>query len=570
MIDINYTNLLNLIQPYKISGRTDSTAFLHWFLVNIYRLERIEVDNIVCDGHGDKGIDGIYINDNEGLIDVFQSKIVQNESKTLGDTQLKEFLGSLQQLITEDSINGLIDSLGEPNTKNIIQLKNLLLESKEYLQSPDYKVRGIFVTNTNKDDNANNLLKTISGDDNILLEVWDKNLISEMYVDSDKAIRATSELAFDVFGWDYSKYNVDNFARVVIAAVKATDIVKMEGLDNQKIFDLNLRKSLGKTKVNKDIYHSIEEENEHKKFLLYHNGITIICGELNTEIQGKIIIKDYAVVNGCQSVSCLYSKRDIITDDLRILTRIIEIKSDSELITKITHNSNNQNGIKIRDFRSNTKTQVRLQREINEKYPDYFYQIKNGEKSPPDKMLIDNQLAGRILLVFDLEEPWAVQGIKKIFEDSHSKIFSRPEVTGGRIVSLFKLYQQIQQDLPKIEPQLFQGYQITRFLLLHLVSQVFKEDEIGKNFRAKPEDFLFHPSKEKKFFECLHTILGDLIIDLNGEFEDKGGENYDFKTIYKSPKQLKELTNEVLKSYKKVIQRGRVESFTELWRKNNE
>lgn len=61
-----------------------------------------------------------------------------------------------------------------------------------------------------------------------------------------------------------------------------------------------------------------------------------------------------------------------------------------------------------------------------------------------------------------------------------------------------------------------------------------------------------------------------MIIDLNGEFEDKGGENYDFKTIYKSPKQLKELTNEVLKSYKKVIQRGRVESFTELWRKNNE
>ena len=59
MLDLNYTNLLNLIQPYQ-QGRTNSTAFLHWFLVNLYRLERIEVDDIVCDGHGDKGIDGVY------------------------------------------------------------------------------------------------------------------------------------------------------------------------------------------------------------------------------------------------------------------------------------------------------------------------------------------------------------------------------------------------------------------------------------------------------------------------------------------------------------------------------
>ena len=59
---------------------------LHWFLVNIYRLEPMEVDNIICDGQGDNGIDGIYINDNEECIDIFQSKIVQKDTKTLGDT----------------------------------------------------------------------------------------------------------------------------------------------------------------------------------------------------------------------------------------------------------------------------------------------------------------------------------------------------------------------------------------------------------------------------------------------------------------------------------------------------
>jgi hypothetical protein len=78
MLDLSYGNLLNLIQPYKVSGRTESTAFLHWFLVNLYRLDIMEVEDIICDGHGDKGIDGIYINQNEECIDIFQSKIVQS------------------------------------------------------------------------------------------------------------------------------------------------------------------------------------------------------------------------------------------------------------------------------------------------------------------------------------------------------------------------------------------------------------------------------------------------------------------------------------------------------------
>ena len=99
---------------------------------------------------------------------------------------------------------------------------------------------------------------------------------------------------------------------------------------------------------------------------------------------------------GCQSVSCLYAKKDKLTKDLRVIAKIIEIKSNSELISKITYNTNNQNGIKVRDFRSNTDTQTRIQKDINKNYPQYFYQIKTGEKIPQDKIAIDNQLAGSL------------------------------------------------------------------------------------------------------------------------------------------------------------------------------
>ncbi|HEY9692240.1 MAG TPA: AIPR family protein [Oculatellaceae cyanobacterium] len=557
MLNLDYTNLMQLVQPYKVLGRAEASAFLDWFLVNIYRLEIIEVQNIVCDGHGDKGIDGIYVNENEECIDIFQSKTVQNPVKTLGDTQLKEFVGSLEQLQTAEGLDSIISTTGN------IQLKNLLTEYKHIFISSKYTVRGVFITNADKDSNAESFLGATSL--TTKLEVWDKSLIAQMYVPSQKAIPATSEISFDVFGYDYAQYNVGSTAKVVIAPVAATDLVRMDGIQNQQLFDLNLRKNLEKTKVNKDIGKSISNTSEHTNFLLYHNGITIICEELDTSEEDKIKLKGYSVVNGCQTVSSLYNNRSQVTQDLRILTRIIRVNADQAgLVSKITYNSNNQNGIQARDFRSNTQTQVRLQQEIEHSYPEYFYEIKRGDE-PGQRTVIENTLAGQILLAFDLKRPSSVQRYSKIFDDMHQEIFARPEVTGGRIIALFELYKEIEQNLSQIRPELFAGYQITKFFLLYLISEALSEDEVGKAFCKKPEDFYKDPNQKTCLLECMQIILADLIIDLNAEFEDEGGENFDFKAAFKSPNSLRNLSNRVVSSHKKLIARGRTESFSQLW-----
>lgn len=559
MLNLDYANLVQIAQPYKVPGREEASAFLSWFLVNIYRLDIIEVQDIVCDGRGDKGIDGIYVNKSEECIDIFQSKTVQNPGKTLGDTQLKEFVGSLKQLETLEGVQSMISTTGNS------QLKNLLIEYKDILTSSEYTIRGIFVTNAVKDSNADSFLTATSL--TTQLKVWDKPLIIQMYVPSEKAIPATSEIAFDVFGYDYVKYNVSNTAKVVIAPVSAVDLVQMEGIENQQLFDLNLRKDLEKTKVNKDIEKSIDNASEHGNFLLYHNGITIICDRLDTSEQDKVKIQGYSVVNGCQTVSSLYRNRAKVTQDLRILTRFIQVNANqSDLISRITYNSNNQNGIKARDFRSNTQTQVRLQQEINQYYPDYFYEIKRGDE-PEQRIVIENTLAGQILLAFDLKRPWNVQRSSKIFDDLHQEIFARPEVSGGRIVVLFDLYKEIEKDLPRIEPSLFGGYQITKFFLLYLISEVLSDDEIGKAFSKKPEDFYKDSAQKEHLLKCIHIILGDLIIDLNGEFKEAGGENFDFKATFKAPNLLRSLTNKVIGSHKKLIARERAESFSQLWDK---
>ncbi len=340
----------------------------------------------------------------------------------------------------------------------------------------------------------------------------------------------------------------------------------MDGIQNQQLFDLNVRKSLGKTKVNKDIAKSIKDLSEHTRFLLYHNGITIICSNVDTAKEGEIKIQGYAVVNGCQSLSCIYDNRDKVTQNLRILTRTIEIEPESELIPKITHNSNNQNGIKARDFRSNSLIQVKIQNEIFQEYPNYFYQIKRGN-APVERILIDNELAGKILIAFDLKEPWTVHQTYKIFDDLHQKIFARPEVTGDRIVVLFDLYREVENNLKDIKPELFGRYQMTKFFVLYLLAEALSDNEYGKMFCMNPEKFYQSNSQKINTIKSIRLILKDLIIDLNGEIKEAGGEEFDFKKTLKTPNLSRSLANKVITSHKKLIARERTESFSQLWRR---
>ena len=86
-IDFTYPKVLDVLGPIE-TGRTESHAFLVWFLMHFMRLDDTEAQDAVCDGLDDKGIDGIYVDSNLETIFVLQCKLVQNEQRTLGDTQL--------------------------------------------------------------------------------------------------------------------------------------------------------------------------------------------------------------------------------------------------------------------------------------------------------------------------------------------------------------------------------------------------------------------------------------------------------------------------------------------------
>ena len=303
--------------------------------------------------------------------------------------------------------------------------------------------------------------------------------------------------------------------------------------------------------------------------MLYHNGLTVIADKVDTSLDDEITISNYIVVNGCQSLTVLWRNRTHITDDLRVLGRLIELDRDSPLLDKITHNSNNQNGIKPRDFQSNNPIQLRLRTEFQEKYGgEIGYRISRGEE-PSAREVIDNEVAGRVLLAFDLGQPWACHQTYRLFDELHSQIFAGPDLNATRIVTRIDAFTAVEDELDKLNHELVRKYTLTKFLLLHLLSEALQKDTVGSQVIANPSELLGDPIEPKTrghLREAFRRILQDLIIDLNYEIEEREEREYfDHKRVLKSPTEIRALKREALSSYEKLVGRGRVQSFGEMW-----
>jgi hypothetical protein len=450
MLNLEYPAILDLFRQHlDPKRRSESASFLIWFLENYYRLDPLEAMDAVCDQRGDKGVDGIYLNDADNTIDVLQSRISQRKTATVGDTALKEFYGTLSQFRTKKALKNLCDTSGETQVASLVKRLDLLAKVEAY------DIRGVYVTNIELDGNGSAFLASAPD-----IVFYGRNRLAATYVSDKKASPIARPVTFDVAGLSVAEYIVDVNTKSVIAPLKATELTNLHGIADQSLFDLNVRGALGSTKVNRDIVNSIHDAALHKQFPLFHNGITIICQNMRHGSE-KITINKYFVVNGCQSLNALYNNKRHLTDDLRILTKIIRMDVKSNLAQLVTRYSNNQNGVKARDFKSNNQIQIRLQNEFNTLYGGRFsFEIKRGEIL--SGTVVSNEEAGLLLLAFDLKEPWATHRKYQVFEDKYADIFGRPVVNADRIVLCYTLMQLILKATDMITNKLFGKYVLTK------------------------------------------------------------------------------------------------------------
>jgi len=552
MINLSYPNILSLINPYLASKRSESASFLIWYFVNYLRLDVLDSVDAVCDQSGDKGIDGIYLNTEANVIEIYQSKISQKLGSTIGDKPLREFKGSLSQLETEEAVDNLLSTSGNAQVVKLIERLDLKKHIKEY------DIVGYFICNSEIDQNGSSFL---SGTD--CIRFIGRDDLEKTYVSSIRSLPTSPPAVFNISGYETSEYIVDAEHRAVIAPIKASELVGLDGIANQEIFAFNVRGPLGKTQVNRDISKSIADSSIHKIFPLFHNGITIIADSVS-RTNDEITVEKYFVVNGCQSLNALYKNSRNITDNLRILTKFIQTQPSSQLSEMITRISNNQNGVKARDFKSNNHIQIRLQNEFNSLYHSrFFFEIKRGE-DPNGVQVISNELAGQYLMSFDLKAPWSTHRKYQIFEDKHSDLFGRPSVTAHKIVLCHVISTTIHKQQSLITNELFAQYALTRFFILYVVRLILENDQTSNDVISMPEKYVHDEKTMCAFASAIGKLLDEITTDLNSEI-DQLGENFDYRGKLRDEKWCKSLAHEIAATHKKLVTRGRMEPFRELF-----
>ncbi len=449
--ELQYSNLQSgILQNYSERAHTVSAQFLRWLMEEIFRLEAQDADDACVDSQLDKGIDGIFVSAQAEEIYLFQSKVRQKKNAKLGDTDLKEFAGSLDQFASAEAIRHLLEGNASNELKNCIKRTNLARRVEE-----GFVVKGVFCTNTSSTDDAYTYLQARND-----LELYDVDRITRERIDIDVDGGIRKEFSFDVSDTEVIKYESREGVTARFFLASARDLVSLSGIADGALFEQNVRLSLGNTKINKQLLASVKNKSEHQNFPLYHNGITLLCEKIKSEDEASLTVKDYVVVNGAQSVTSLHTAKESITDDLRVLTKVVALKGDTSLAGKITYNSNNQNAIKARDLRSNHPIQARLQREIMDiDYGNYRYEVKRGEDNQGFNV-ISNEEAGLILLAIDLGEPWSCHQRYRVMDDSHARIFGQPHVNGYKIVALHEAFRGTLVGLEELDDKPFAAYNL--------------------------------------------------------------------------------------------------------------
>ena len=369
----DFQQVEDLAKRYEVVGRTRSAAFLLWFLETVYRLDEIEAQDAVCDRQHDAGIDAIVVNDSRQEIVLFQTKRREKLPATLGDTDLKEFVGSLAQFKSDTSVKQLFADSKNDELKELIRDLDIAAKVKA-----GYRVRPIFVTNVAANKDAHDYINHASGV-GAKLDLWDlarlspvlKQLSREWFVAEPAILKLNSgKLFFD---------GPKDEPNLVYGAVPAKELVKLPGISDLRIFAQNVRLGLGNTRVNDEIVEAVRSKKEHSQFITFHNGLTIVAKEMR--LRGSILrLKDFSVCNGCQSLLSFFENRSKLTDALSVLVRVVRVGNDRRLPETIAYRTNNQNAISLRDLSSNDVRQVQLKAQFDELFgSDVKYVIKRGE-----------------------------------------------------------------------------------------------------------------------------------------------------------------------------------------------
>lgn len=435
-------------QKYYLENYSnDGQRFVAWYLRNIYNLDEVETKDAIVDGAGDKQIDAVYIDNQECRIYIIQGKYY----KGIADAEpVRELLSCWTQI---KDLQQLQESANNKLRVKIQEISTALLD--------DYDLYIEFLTTATLTEGAVNDFNVFKQEMNTSetlpaeLVLVDSDVIKTRYNDALNKDRHYIDHSFQLESNKYLELDL-NGTKAVIAAIPLRECFKIPGIKDGALFRKNVRQSLGTgNKVNKGIAHTIQKNPED--FFFLHNGITAICSSLSIN-DGILSTKGLNVVNGCQSLSTIYSTSEAIRNNTNgyILFRFYEIADDLKC-DLISTSTNSQSAVKARDLRSNDKSVLAIKKAFEQFYSDGYFITKRGEQINTAKYntahVCNLTDLGKQLISWHSQRPIYASNENRIFDKYFTQLFNK-DYSPEDVLALHELFNSVKEnwDVEKQNP----------------------------------------------------------------------------------------------------------------------
>ena len=428
------------VDLYRDQFPVESERLIAWFLMNFYKLSPDRASDCITDGPNDCGIDAIYIDEENTMVHIIQSKFTSAERSDKSDiSDLKQAFDS-------------IVSRGNTQREGNAYIKSLIPSVGDAIRNR-YFVRFEFLTTSEVHGGARTRLTNIKKamantecDFKHSVEIFDSTRIDGIYtsvynngkpftVDFTFSSKKVAMCCKDKS--DKKRYHFD---------IPFVEVLKIPEVYSGKVFECNPRKYLGANKLNKEIEDTVDIRPD--LFGDGNLGVTAVCNDIEIDdVNETITLKGMQIVNGCQTVNAIFNCSESILsnpitasgDEGEITLKVI-VGAPSEDVAIISTMSNKQNGMKLRDFLSQDEFILAAKRVFETAYPGGKFIVQRGTNTKncnPDEVL-DMVEYGNYVAVWNCQKPSMTNSEKTLLEGNTPLIF-RKGYSANNMMALYKI-----------------------------------------------------------------------------------------------------------------------------------
>jgi hypothetical protein len=327
--------------------------------------------------------------------------------------------------------------------------------------------------------------------------------------------------------------------KIAICEVPAADIAKWPGIDNRSLFGLNVRYELGAGRVRRELDAAIQRKADHPNFLAFHNGLTVLCREIEEQENGDLRVSGLSVVNGAQSVIAFNRNSKAITKSLHVLVKFVEAGDDPDLAGEVARRSNTQNPVNPRNLRALDGRQLLLLQQF-EQHPKFRYVVRPDVRhSGDDRIPINNDDAAQWLCSLYLARPWLAVKRTELFRSPFYQLIFHRQISADDVIFAWRVHEAVKSTREDLPEAYRKSWRLVTVVAIYLVGELLRADDVDLSDARK----LLSRSDLAGTLSAVAQFTGD---ELFRHHEDESVRGFDdFKVDFKNQTALRELANKV-------------------------